>query len=457
MVSQQKHRTGPRGGSRIPVSEVSDSEDDSDEDVAAPANTTMSPKKTDLIRSRAQESNLPNYKLRHPEGSVLAQLPNRISKPFSSSQGSPRSKRYPTDTPSGDRLESETSVSKGDNDPNRDNESDVEDDSEKEGDSDSHEESRGSKELAKSQAKAAAFQAPLRELNPSVWRRELESRSTRPVTPSSAHCSQSSQGSDGFSKQRSSQYPCASQPVASESGASSKSDDNVQPVETLARRKRRLSASPAQDSKPSPRRFKYRPVESPPKETAFASLFRQSQSSQSSQPSQETRKRPSKPVSTTGCVYVLHDDDTGHVKIGISRSAKTRYASLRRRCRKPNLTLEWHTGESIPWGQLQRLEKIVHWDLAQFNRRYKCNCGATHTEWFDVEIREAKRTVEMWLRYQRMRVDVTTQDLERLRTGFPKEEGNTWLGVRTLNHVKRCEYWHWKLFGEMYDEAFCEE
>lgn len=198
-------------------------------------------------------------------------------------------------------------------------------------------------------------------------------------------------------------------------------------------------------------------VKKRPVESSITKITTQSLQSESSQSSQESHLSTTNFRDKKGCIYVLHDDETGHVKIGMSKALKRRFYEVKRKCRKPHLTLEWNTADVISWDELQRLEKIVHWDLASFNRPYKCDCGRQHTEWFDVEIREAKRTVEMWLRYQRLRPDVTSKDLERLRTGFPTEQGTTWLQVRSTDHLRRYEFWHWKLFGEVYDESFSEE
>jgi hypothetical protein len=101
-----------------------------------------------------------------------------------------------------------------------------------------------------------------------------------------------------------------------------------------------------------------------------------------------------------GCIYVVQDLETQHVKIGMTvRPFRTRLSEISRdHKRKLDEKNAWHL-PGIPYIQLLRLEALVHADLAYFQRNLQLSTrGArrTHREWFNVDMATAQRTVRLW-------------------------------------------------------------
>lgn len=101
-----------------------------------------------------------------------------------------------------------------------------------------------------------------------------------------------------------------------------------------------------------------------------------------------------------GCIYVIQEPKSQHVKIGVTmKKANNRLKQL---SNEHNLELDKRSCSyisGIPYVQLCRLEKLVHADLAFFQRNRPVRKGQkviTRREWFAVDLPIARKTVKMW-------------------------------------------------------------
>ncbi|KXL50454.1 MAG: hypothetical protein FE78DRAFT_233630 [Acidomyces sp. 'richmondensis'] len=101
-----------------------------------------------------------------------------------------------------------------------------------------------------------------------------------------------------------------------------------------------------------------------------------------------------------GSIYVVQDVNFQYVKIGITMDPfSERLKNLRKEhCNRITEDNSYHI-PGIPYTQLLRLEKLVHKDLAFFQRTLRLRKGEaykTHREWFAVDMSTAKTTIHMW-------------------------------------------------------------
>lgn len=104
-----------------------------------------------------------------------------------------------------------------------------------------------------------------------------------------------------------------------------------------------------------------------------------------------------------GSIYAVEVDTADHgpmVKIGYTtRDVKVRLREIAREHQQP-INLDTPIRRShIPILQLQRLEKLVHTDLAFFQRNLEVHRGRvhkTHGEYFAVDLKTAENTIDMW-------------------------------------------------------------
>ncbi|TKA48781.1 hypothetical protein B0A55_13068, partial [Friedmanniomyces simplex] len=103
----------------------------------------------------------------------------------------------------------------------------------------------------------------------------------------------------------------------------------------------------------------------------------------------------------TGTLYIFHDPDTKHVKIGYTMDTlDTRFPNIVTQSKRD--MLDRNTGRylsGVPYVQLLRLEKLVHTDLAHYQRNLHVpttrGCKTQH-EWFKVDVSHAKKMVDFW-------------------------------------------------------------
>lgn len=179
--------------------------------------------------------------------------------------------------------------------------------------------------------------SPAVSLGEMIKRRRVELRSRSPCNSLPAEVSQSSQESDclhSFPRRTLSTILSNSDVGTSESSDLDIDVDTRQATPVAKKRRRRLSSSSLSSPPKHARNSNYRPIEPVATPSTFKSLFRHPESSQSSQ---ECKRPRAQPASKTGCVYVLHDDETNHVKIGISRSAASRHKALKGDAANPTL------------------------------------------------------------------------------------------------------------------------
>nr|POF22367.1 hypothetical protein CFP56_36452 [Quercus suber] len=95
------------------------------------------------------------------------------------------------------------------------------------------------------------------------------------------------------------------------------------------------------------------------------------------------------------------DPELTYVKIGISIKTHDRFHELfvRHKCRHIDEDGAWTLGETLTGAEAKRLEKLVHCDLAYHRHTLSQPDGLTiknHTEWFQVDLQTAKRTIKLW-------------------------------------------------------------
>ena len=162
-----------------------------------------------------------------------------------------------------------------------------------------------------------------------------------------------------------------------------------------------------------------------------------------------------------GRVYVLHDPDSQHVKIGqTSGPVQNRVNEIRRNHGRPRTRPYWYIEESLPILQAEHLERWVHADLKDFRRTYHCPCkagrqgaatrakaSAVHREWYDIPAEEAVRTIKLWLEFLRLEPFDQHGELKepwrsKLRDGAPNR------AYRHVDHDARHVRWTQLLFSD---------
>jgi T5orf172 domain-containing protein len=81
-------------------------------------------------------------------------------------------------------------------------------------------------------------------------------------------------------------------------------------------------------------------------------------------------------------------------KVGWTNNVESRLNKLQK-CGF-NLELAWFSKDLAKW-EAQKLETLIHAELAHFNRRFHCkSCSAEHREWFEVPFEHVKNAAERW-------------------------------------------------------------
>ncbi|KAK4891214.1 hypothetical protein LTR27_010151 [Elasticomyces elasticus] len=125
----------------------------------------------------------------------------------------------------------------------------------------------------------------------------------------------------------------------------------------------------------------------------------------------------------TGALCFYEDPDSCHIKIGYTMdSPAKRFSTIKKRSKRDQLnkaTRQFITG--IPYLQLLRLEKLVHADLARYQRDLHIhirttNKWTTEREWFAVDIDHARKTANFWLNFIRKnRIEPGTEISDEMR------------------------------------------
>lgn len=151
-----------------------------------------------------------------------------------------------------------------------------------------------------------------------------------------------------------------------------------------------------------------------------------------------------------GWIYVLHELDSQHVKIGRTADAvEKRLVDVKRAHGRPHTVLFSATTARDARYQLTDLERLVHTDLWHFRQIYGCPlpCQTEHREWLAVTPAIAKASVELWLHISERLCDVRGNVKhpwkDRLR------ERKLPFGYDHGDHRQRIAYWE-----EMFKEIF---
>jgi hypothetical protein len=110
-----------------------------------------------------------------------------------------------------------------------------------------------------------------------------------------------------------------------------------------------------------------------------------------------TGKNPGK----MGFVYAIHDHDLKLIKIGSALDVAESKKQLKQKCKiTGDLTVIAQSGKMLDY---ERLEKLIHQDLAPHRWRFDCYHGTsssanhvTHEKYFDISEEVAKHTFEFW-------------------------------------------------------------
>jgi hypothetical protein len=97
-----------------------------------------------------------------------------------------------------------------------------------------------------------------------------------------------------------------------------------------------------------------------------------------------------------GHVYAFRDRKRDLVKIGFSRSVRSRVSDIVRKCHlSPDIDMISDDKEE---GILafKRLEHLVHADLSPHRFYFPCVCGVDHHEWYEISDKHALETIRVW-------------------------------------------------------------
>jgi hypothetical protein len=163
-----------------------------------------------------------------------------------------------------------------------------------------------------------------------------------------------------------------------------------------------------------------------------------------------------------GSIYAVEVADTPYVKIGITTRKKVSI-----RLEEIEATHEQRLRISsakkiggIPLLELYRLEKLVHADLAFFQRTLtvqKATHRRTHREYFKVDLATAERTIRMWLMIMKSiglesgtetdlsikdSVEDSIRDIDAPPAGAsPADNNEWWWKTVNTNHEQRLKIW----------------
>ncbi|USP82290.1 hypothetical protein yc1106_09564 [Curvularia clavata] len=148
------------------------------------------------------------------------------------------------------------------------------------------------------------------------------------------------------------------------------------------------------------------------------------------------------PSDEEGFVYILHDPETGFLKIGRAKDPKKR-ANQHEKCGRNLETI--HISQRVTW--VKRAEKLILSDLQHLRKPWHCSsCRQSHGEYFEVTVERAKSIVARWVEwinrrgpYQSDR-NITSLWKYLIHYGrLPTKE------IEAHDHEARWTHWDWVL------------
>jgi hypothetical protein len=160
-----------------------------------------------------------------------------------------------------------------------------------------------------------------------------------------------------------------------------------------------------------------------------------------------------------GSIYAVEVTGTPYVKIGITtRDVRERLKEIRKRHGQGLRIGCEEVEDDIPLLQLYRLERLVHADLAFFQRNLtvqRTTQRRTHREYFEVDLATAMKTIRLWLKImQTIGLDAGSEIDQHIKTsvrdwirdidappvGTSPEDYEVWKTVNA-NHELRHKIW----------------
>lgn len=160
---------------------------------------------------------------------------------------------------------------------------------------------------------------------------------------------------------------------------------------------------------------------------------------------------------SSGTLYLFKAKHSGHVKIGYTLGEW-----MKRRTgiqSKSDIDLDENTShiiEGIPFAVLLRLEKLVHADLAYFQRDLPTSPTRAQHEWFEIDFAKAQETAEFW--YEKMKMPHAFLDPSIYVASSEEQDRANWADLHQ-NRTQRIEDWrksikHPTVFQSLW-MAFC--
>lgn len=142
---------------------------------------------------------------------------------------------------------------------------------------------------------------------------------------------------------------------------------------------------------------------------------------------------------SSGSLYLLKAKCSGHVKIGYTLGDwKKRRTDIQS---KSDVALDENTThiiEGIPFAVLLRLEKLVHADLAYFQRDLPISRTRTQHEWFEIDFAKAQQTARFW--YDKMKMPHAFLDQSIYVASSEEEDRANWADLHQ-DRTQRIEDW----------------